>query len=97
VRSAAAGELPVYEDLFPLGAVSSETCPLHNPNASVLAAYPSSTPRVDSIVQEPSWMSSASSGGSRVVLAARPASSEIVLERVLGSDGVTRMVMRQRP
>jgi 1A family penicillin-binding protein len=97
VRSAAAGELPVYEDLFSLGTVSSEICPLHNPNANVLAAYPSSTPRVDSIVQESSSMSIASSGGSRVVLAARPASSEIVLERVLGSDGVTRMVMRQRP
>ena len=35
-------------------------------------------------------------GGSSVTMAARTASTDIVLERVLGPDGVMRMVMRQR-
>ena len=40
VRTLAAGETPVYEDLFPLGAVSSELCPLHNPNPYGIAKSP---------------------------------------------------------
>ena len=88
VRTLAAGETPVYEDLFPLGAVSSELCPVHN--ATAIATYPSSTPLVDSIVQ------SSTSPASVLTMASQPASTEIVLERVLGPDGVMRMVMRQR-
>ena len=75
VRSLRAGESPVYEDLFPIGAVPSEPCPIHN---RPVDPY-SSTPIVDSIL-------SASSN----------ATSDIVLERVLGQDGVMRVVMRQR-
>ncbi len=76
-------EPPVYEDLFPLGAVPSEICPLHNPPPTPGA--PSTTPLVDAILQSPTG-----STGSRA-----PA-SEIVVERVLGPDGVMRVVMRQR-
>ena len=97
VRTLAAGETPVYEDLFPLGAVSSELCPLHNPSPYGIAmASPISTPMVDSLVQSVQTAASSSSGGGSSVTMARTASTDIVLERVLGPDGVMRMVMRQR-
>jgi penicillin-binding protein 1A len=76
VRALPSGAPTVYEDLFPIGTVPSEPCPIHN---RPVDPYPSSTPMVDSIV-------SASSS----------ASPDIVLERVLGPDGVMRVVMRQR-
>jgi penicillin-binding protein 1A len=96
VGSAAVSDEPaVYEDLFPLGAVSGESCPLHNPHANVLAGYSSATPMVDAIVQRS--VSSGAAGGATLAMAARTPSTDIVLERVLGSDGVLRMVMRQRP
>ena len=75
------GESTVYEDLFPVGAVPSELCPLHNPT------YPSATP-MDSLLQQ--------AMGAPNAAAVRPAASDIVIERVLGTDGVMRVVMRQR-
>jgi penicillin-binding protein 1A len=108
-RTLAAGETAVYEDLFPLGAVPSEPCPLHTPNPygtpHTVAAYGTSTPMVDAIVQassagqnsQPGQTSAVGSGGgSALSMAARPAYTDIVLERVLGADGVMRMIMRQR-
>jgi penicillin-binding protein 2D len=94
VRTLAAGEAPVYEDLFPVGAVSSEPCPLHNPSPYAIAAYPSPTPMVDSIVRTSASIPTVSA--SSLTMASRPAYTDIVLERVLGPDGVMRMVMRQR-
>ena len=70
------GASPVYEDLFPIGAVPSEPCPIHNHPADPY----SSTPTVDSVVSA----------------SAHATSSDIVLDRVLGPDGVMRVVMRQR-
>jgi 1A family penicillin-binding protein len=97
VRTLAAGETPVYEDLFPLGAVSGELCPLHNPVANAIAAYPTSTPIVDSLIQTGQTSASIPTvSGSSLTMASKPASTDIVLERVLGPDGVMRMVMRQR-
>lgn len=78
-------EPTVYEDLFSRGAVPSELCPLHSPPAT--AAFSSVTPIVDSVLQQAVGTSGAA--------AARPA-SHIVIERVLGPDGVMRVVMRQR-
>jgi 1A family penicillin-binding protein len=92
IRTLAAGDTAVYEDLFPLGAVSSEPCPLHD---VPLAAYPNTTPVVDSILQTSVATPSPAYAGS-LTMASRPASSDIVLERVLGPDGVMRLVMRQR-
>ena len=51
-------EAPVYEDIFPRGAVSSETCADAN---------------------------------------ARPAPAALRIERVVGADGVTRLIMKQTP
>jgi 1A family penicillin-binding protein len=99
VRTLAAGQTPVYEDLFPLGAVSSELCPMHNAGAYGIAmASPMPTPMVDSLIQSVQTAAGSSSGGgsSSQTMAARTASTDIVLERILGADGVMRMVMRQR-
>jgi 1A family penicillin-binding protein len=82
VRTLAAGEPPVYEDLFPIGAVSAEICPVHNPSAGVLG--------IASSALAPSPSPVATSGTFTT------ATSDIVLERVLGADGLMHMVMRQR-
>ncbi len=91
-RALAPGQSPVYEDLFPIGAVPSELCPLHNPasnNYGIAATSPQSpTPTADSPARSP--VPVATSG----IIA--PPSTDIVLERVLGADGVMRLVMRQR-
>jgi penicillin-binding protein 1A len=104
VRSLPAGVSPVYEDLFPIGAVPSEPCPIHNRpvdlyssaaaaakedgSAVSTTSTSSTTPTVDSIV-------AASAAGSAA--ASAPAlSTDLVLERVLGPDGVMRVVMRRR-
>ena len=92
VRTLAAGEPPVYEDLFPVGAVSNEPCPLHN--ATAIASSTSPTPMVDAVLQTSS--AKPASGASTLTMASQSASTDIVLERVLGPDGVMRMVMRQR-
>lgn len=76
-----ADEPLVYEDLFPVGAVPSDLCPLHNPSPA--ANSPSATPIVDSILQQ--------TGASSIARA-----PEVVIERVLGPDGVMRVVMRQK-
>jgi penicillin-binding protein 1A len=70
-------EPPVYEDVFPVGAVPDELCPLHN--------RVTAPPNADVTPGPLAW-----SG------AAAPSSSDIVVERVLGADGVMRMVMHQR-
>lgn len=91
-RALAPGQSPVYEDLFPIGAVPSELCPLHNPASSdyaVAASSPQSpTPTADAPVRSP--VPVATSG----IIA--PPSTDIIIERVLGADGVMRVVMRQR-
>ncbi len=93
-RKLPAGASPVYEDLFPIGAVPNEPCPIHNPPADPYgygvssASSSSTTPIVDSII-------GASSAGSVGTSGTAP-STNIVLERVLGPDGVMRVVMRQR-
>jgi len=91
VRTLAPGEPPVYEDLFPVGTVSAELCPLHNPAAGspgIATASPGSPPVSDSFLAAPS--ASATSGQ------VPPAASDIVLERILGPDGMMHMVMHQR-
>ena len=84
VRSLPPGTSPVYEDLFPIGAVPSEPCPIHNRPGD---PYSSSTPMVDSILGAASHV--AATSGS-------VPSADIILERVLGPDGIMRVVMRQK-
>jgi 1A family penicillin-binding protein len=94
VRARAADESPVYEDLFPVGSVPSDRCPLHDPSAG--HDYPSSTLTADAILSQ---SSPAGPPLARVVpvstLAATPA-PELIVERVLGADGILHVVMRQR-
>ena len=81
----------VYEDLFPIGAVPSAECPLHGGAANAIATSGSSVPPMgDAVLPQPSSMF--------VVPASQVPTieSQIVVERVVGADGVTRTVMRQR-
>ncbi|MFL6278873.1 MAG: transglycosylase domain-containing protein [Vicinamibacterales bacterium] len=87
----ASSEPPVYEDLFRVGSVPPELCPLHNPVAAesgIATSSPSGTPLVDSLLPAASI--------SKVSPRLAPAASEIILERVLGADGLMHVVMRQR-
>jgi 1A family penicillin-binding protein len=86
----ASGESPVYEDLFAVGAVPPDLCPLHNASASVLTA-PTST--VGAAI---SGSVVVSSGVVSPPLRYTPPASDIVIERVLGGDGLTHVIMRQR-
>ncbi len=66
----ASNEPPVYEDLFAVGTVPPDICPIHNPTAPGAGIASAAPPAVDP--------------------------SDIVLERVLGTDGLMHVVMRQR-
>ncbi len=84
-RTLRPGESAVYEDLFPIGAVSAELCPLHSVSVNTEYTSPVGTPLVDAATQRPP---------SATPMAA--ASTQLVLQRVTGADGVLRVVMRQR-
>ena len=90
IRTLPPGQSPVYEDLFAIGAVPSELCPLHNPSPDSygIATQVQNPPTPDAHPQSPSPV--ATSG---IITAP---STDIVMERVLGPDGVMRIVMRQR-
>ncbi len=94
VRALAPGQSPVYEDLFAIGSVPNEPCALHNPSADnddvADASTQSTTPTVDA------WLQIPAPAGTSGKVSAPAASTNIILERVLGSDGVLRVVMRQR-
>ena len=76
----------VYEDIFPIGTVSSEECPLHNPRYGYYqASTDTTTPLVDAAV-----------GTSGTLTTVRSANPRMYIERVVGPDGVTRLVMKQR-
>lgn len=77
-------EPPVYEELFTVGSISSEMCPLHSPQAPyggitgeamTLATQPtaSTTPLVDAQLRR----------------------AGVRTERVVGSDGISRVVIRK--
>ena len=84
----ASSQPPVYQDLFAVGAVPPDLCPVHNATASLLGSPTSAgTGASDSLIP-----SSAAASAPRYA----PASSDIVLERVLGGDGLMHVIMRQR-
>jgi penicillin-binding protein 1A len=84
-----AAQPPVYEDLFAAGSVPQDLCQLHNPAA---ADAPYSTALRDVGATGERTAAVAAPG----VFAISPAASNIVIERVLGADGIMRVVMRQR-
>ena len=75
---------PVYEEIFSVGALSSELCPLHSPQPSyggisgdhaATATMPASTtPLVDAELRR----------------------AGVRLDRVTGADGISRVVIRQK-
>lgn len=79
VQAQASNEPPVYEDLFAVGTVPPDICPIHNPTAS------SGATRIYSL-----------GTSAPVAVGLPPVTSDIVLERVLGADGLMHVVMRQR-
>jgi penicillin-binding protein 1A len=96
----AAAEPNTYEDLFPSGTVPTEPCPLHGAITTPAAGTPmiagSYTPLVDAALQNAGYRNASltTSTPSRGTVIRR--SGDVVLERVLGPDGRTRMVMKRR-
>ena len=93
----------VYEDIFPVGAVPAEPCPLHNPRTgyAIAGEYRSSdapqTPLVDAAMQHSppaSGVIPVATTGSPATM--RSANPRVYVERVTGPDGITRLVMKQR-
>jgi penicillin-binding protein 2D len=78
-------EPPVYEDLFPVGSIPPDTCPLHGAPASTTS--PSTTPMVDSAVQPASIVAAG---------AAIRTGTRLSVEKVTGPDGLVRYVVTQR-
>ncbi len=92
----------VYEDIFPIGAVPQELCQIHNAPVGmpgyVAANLPDApaTPMVDAALQQSGatqLMPAATTGSPATVRSANP---RVYFERVVGPDGVVRLVMRQR-
>ena len=75
----------VYEDLFPVGAIPSETCRLHD------AASAAHTPLVDGVLRQTSLSDPPPPGP------AIRSSSRLYVEREPRGDGTYRTVIRQRP
>ena len=90
LKTLASNEPPVYEDLFPVGAVPPDICPIHNPAApgGGIASSSASPTQIGSSLTAASQFAATPS--------LTPASADIVLERVLGTDGLMHVVMRQR-
>ena len=92
----------VYEDIFPIGAVPPDLCPIHGASmgapgyVATDASDAPATPMVDAALQQSSGspvMPIATSGSPATVRSANP---RIYYEPVVGPDGVVRMVKRQR-
>jgi membrane peptidoglycan carboxypeptidase len=91
----------VYEDIFPIGAVPQELCPIHGTPGgipgNVIADIPEApaTPMVYAALQSSSAtaISVGTTGAPGAVPSVNP---RIYYERVMGPDGVIRLVRRQR-
>ncbi len=82
------GESPVYEDLFPIGSVSAEPCPLHSP-AAVLSDL-----SVRPAIGELQPVGTTGVAASQSAITHGP---PVIMEKVAGADGVMRIVLRQAP
>jgi penicillin-binding protein 1A len=86
VRSLPPSEPPVYEELFSVGAISSALCHLHGPRPSYAGVDPGS-----GLV-----MSAASPSSSTPLVDAELRRPRVVVQRVVGPDGITRVVIKQK-
>ena len=92
----------VYEDIFPIGAVPSETCPLHGPRSGYAIAADTdrysapSTPMVDAAIRQSQQVQLMTVGTTGSPATVRSANPRVYVERVTGPDGITRLVMKQR-
>jgi penicillin-binding protein 1A len=74
-------EPPVYADLFPVGTVSADTCPIHR-----APPHPSTTPLVDAAIDRARGLAA----DSVVRTGAR-----LVVEKITSLDGLVRYVVKQ--
>ena len=81
----------VYEDLFPVGAIPSETCTLHEPSNQVGTS--GSTPLVDALLREQLSASPQPVPGGAAIR--RPA-TRLFVERIPQADGTFKYVVRER-
>ena len=83
----------VYEDLFTVGSIPSEVCPLHDGVTHADGVPGSTTPVVDSMLDaaSPSYRPASLRGA-----AIRTPPARLFVERVPQADGTTRTFIRQR-
>jgi penicillin-binding protein 1A len=84
-RALAPDESPVYEDLFPVGAIPSDVCPLHS------GVQTSATPIVDAVLEARSGSAEPIAAGPAV----RSAATRLYVDRIPTADGSYRIVVRQ--
>jgi penicillin-binding protein 1A len=88
----------VYEDLFPIGSVSSEQCPVHSPSGYGLdggtTGTPGDTPLVDAALRGPAPAPRTAQPIAVTSPAAR-SNARYVVEHVVGEDGKTRVVIKR--
>ena len=97
----------VYEDVFPIGSVPQEPCPMHSAGMLATAslygdtqpaptADAPSTPLVDTALRESREQLAIPIGTTGSPATVRSANPRIYYESVIGPDGVVRLVKRQR-
>lgn len=77
----------VYEELFSTGAISSELCPVHAPRNDLVGTAGSDIPAT----------APSSAATTLVDESLQRARAGLPVERVIGSDGVVRLVIKRRP
>jgi hypothetical protein len=103
IRPLPTTESTVYEDLFPTGAMPIETCWMHgaaspsDPDGQPSAPTRIDTPLVDESLKQhgtrPVGTSGVPAPATSVIESAK--GMKIMIQRVVGADGVTRTVMKQ--
>jgi penicillin-binding protein 2D len=100
VPSEQPSEPAVYEDLFPIGAVPVETCWMHVPvPPSLQAGWPAArepvrTPLVDDALRQQAAQPLEATASAPSVVETG-SGTKLVVQRVVGADGVTRTIVRQ--
>ena len=85
-------EPAVYEDLFPVGNIPSEICPLHETAARADGFAASPTPMVDALTGSAPYQPAPLQPGAAI----RTPPTRLFVDRVAQPDGSVRTVIRQR-